>query len=103
MTLLDTVRHPTLMPVKHNCRSFLTLLPNNGTDKFDHTIDIASGLSIARRLDLQTVTSDLLNEVTKVRLIGSSMLAKLTNQYLYKTYTSSVTMKSGSLAYKPHP
>lgn len=74
---------------------------NTGSDKLDHVVDTAGDLSMAGRLNLQTVTPDLMAEANKVRLVGSIMLAKYTNKYLNKAYTSSFTMTSGALAYRP--
>ena len=87
--------------VEAQLKALFDFATDNGNEKLDHVVDTAGDLSMAGRLNLQTVTPELMAEAGKVRLVGTIMLAKFANQYLNKSHMSSFTMTSGSLAYRP--
>ncbi|OAP55367.1 hypothetical protein AYL99_10340 [Fonsecaea erecta] len=74
---------------------------DNGTTKVDHVVETAGDLSLAGKLGLDTVTLELLRQAGAVRSLGVILLAKVATKYLNKASTSSFTMTSGALLYKP--
>ncbi|EXJ69540.1 uncharacterized protein A1O5_07576 [Cladophialophora psammophila CBS 110553] len=76
---------------------------DNGTKKLDHVVETAGDLGLAGKLGLDIITPELMTQASSVRLVGVIMLAKVANKYLNKASTSSFTMTSGALIYKPRP
>ena len=75
----------------------------NGAKKLDHVVETAGDLELRGKLNLETVTPELMAQATSVRLVGVVLLAKVAARYLAKSYKSSFTMTSGALVYKPRP
>ncbi|KIX96276.1 uncharacterized protein Z520_08054 [Fonsecaea multimorphosa CBS 102226] len=76
---------------------------DNGATKLDHVVETAGDLSLAGQMGLDTITPELLAKAGSVRLVGVIMLAKVASRYLNKASTSTFTMTSGVLLYRPRP
>ncbi|KIW22411.1 uncharacterized protein PV07_12298 [Cladophialophora immunda] len=76
---------------------------DNGARKVDHVVETAGDLELAGKLGLDNITPELMAQASSVRVVGVIMLAKVANRYLNKAPTSSFTMTSGALIYKPRP
>lgn len=72
-----------------------------GTQKLDHVIETAGDLALAGILTLESASLDLIAEATSVRLVGVVLLAKVAARYLKAEYTSSLTLTSGTMMYRP--
>ncbi|OAL39246.1 hypothetical protein AYO20_01564 [Fonsecaea nubica] len=76
---------------------------DQGASPLDHVVETAGDLQLAGKLGLDTITTDLMRQAGAVRLAGVVLLAKVAARYLHKASTSSFTMTSGALIYKPRP
>jgi NAD(P)-dependent dehydrogenase (short-subunit alcohol dehydrogenase family) len=76
---------------------------DNGAKKVDHVVETAGDLSLRGKLTLETATPELMAQATAVRLVGVVLLAKVAAKYLNKEYTSSLTLTSGAMLYRPRP
>jgi NAD(P)-dependent dehydrogenase (short-subunit alcohol dehydrogenase family) len=74
---------------------------NNGAQPLDHVVETAGDLQLRGKLTLQTVVPELMAQATSVRLVGVLLLAKVAARYIKKEYTSSLTLTSGAMVYRP--
>ena len=74
---------------------------DNGASKLDHLVETAGDLALRGKLSLQTVTPELIAQAMSARITGSLLLAKVAGNYFNKEYTSSFTLTSGAMIYKP--
>ena len=80
-------------------RTLFDFASNGGKDKLDHIVETAGrGVS---GIKLPTVTSEELATLAQARYNGTIFVAKVANEYLKKEYTSSLTITSGVLVYRP--
>lgn len=73
----------------------------NGAQKLDHVVETAGDLSLAGTLTLENATPELIAQAASVRLVGVVLLAKVAARYLKADYTSSLTLTSGTMMYRP--
>ncbi|ETN36694.1 uncharacterized protein HMPREF1541_08972 [Cyphellophora europaea CBS 101466] len=73
---------------------------DGGTVKVDHVVDTA-GETGSPIHGLQSVTSEDLAKVQKSRVIGPILLAKVVQKYIKPESSSSFTMTSGVLTFRP--
>ena len=73
----------------------------NGAKKLDHVVETAGDLELRGKLTLETATPELMAQAMSVRLVGTTLLAKVVVKYLNSAYTSSFTMTSGAMLYRP--
>jgi NAD(P)-dependent dehydrogenase (short-subunit alcohol dehydrogenase family) len=85
--------------IEENLRTLFDFATNNNTDKLDHIVDTA-GDSVGR-ITLDTANPSEYHRITKVRVIGPILIAKLGREYFHQAYTSSITLTGGVNAYKP--
>jgi NAD(P)-dependent dehydrogenase (short-subunit alcohol dehydrogenase family) len=85
--------------VEDNLKRLFDFATNNNVNKLDHIVDTA-GESIGR-ITLDTATPSEYHRITKVRLIGPILTAKVGRDYLHKAYTSSITLTGGVNTYRP--
>ena len=87
--------------VESDLKKLFDAVTDGGKDTLDHIVD-TSGDGVGS-LKLDSVTIDELQHSMQLRYIGMVMIAKVGSQYLKKAYTSSFTVTSGALVYKPTP
>lgn len=75
-------------------------ITNGGSNKVDHVVNTAGESSVAST-NLQTSTSNSLVQAHRQRLVGTILLAKIAQKYLTPAPTSSFTITSGLLTYRP--
>ncbi len=74
---------------------------NNGEKPVDHIVETAGDLELRGKLTLETANPEIMHQATSVRIVGVILLAKIAAKYLNKSHTSSFTMTSGAMLYKP--
>jgi NAD(P)-dependent dehydrogenase (short-subunit alcohol dehydrogenase family) len=79
------------------------LATDNGKKPIDHVIDTSGDTSLFGKLTLATAEKEIMAKATSVRSMGMVILAKVASRYFRKSYTSSMTLTSGAMMYKPRP
>ncbi|KIW62362.1 hypothetical protein PV04_10542 [Phialophora macrospora] len=74
---------------------------SNGENPVDHVVETAGDLQLRGKLTLQTADPELMAQASSVRLVGVILLAKVAARYMKKEYTSSLTLTSGAMVYRP--
>lgn len=74
---------------------------NNGQMPVDHIVETAGDLELRGKLTLEKVTPEIMAQAYSVRIVGVSLLAKVGARYFKKEATSSFTMTSGAMLYRP--
>lgn len=74
---------------------------DGGKTKVDHVVD-TSGEGGAGSSDLQSATSESIMNTQKTKVVGVTLLAKITQQYAKSASSSSLTITTGVLAYRPY-
>jgi NAD(P)-dependent dehydrogenase (short-subunit alcohol dehydrogenase family) len=81
--------------------SLFEFATDKGTQKLDHVVETAGDLALAGILTLESANPELIAEAASVRLTGVVLLAKVAARYLKAEYTSSFTLTSGTMMYRP--
>lgn len=81
--------------------SLFDFATDKGTQKLDHVVETAGDLALAGILTLESATPELIAEAASVRLTGVVLLAQVAARYLKAEYTSSFTLTSGTMMYRP--
>ena len=87
--------------VESDLKKLFDTVTNGGKNKLDHIVDTSGDGPDPLKLD--SVTPEQLQRSMQLRYVGMTMIAKVSSQYLNKAYTSSFTVTSGALVYKPTP
>ncbi|KAI8202365.1 hypothetical protein KHU50_004960 [Colletotrichum sp. SAR 10_65] len=102
----DRIRGHVVDLHSDDCETSITMLfeyaTNGRKDLVDHVVESA-GEFLANSPTLQDATPGNITDFARTRFIGVSILAKVAGSYMKKEYTSSITMTSGVLGYKPMP
>ncbi|KAJ9614622.1 chromosome loss- protein [Cladophialophora chaetospira] len=74
---------------------------DKGKTPVDHIVETVGDLELRGKLTIESVTPELMAQAFSTRIVGVSLLAKVGAKYLKKEYTSSFTMTTGGMLYRP--
>lgn len=87
--------------IESNIEDLLRFATDNGSKKLNHVASTAGNfLGIS---DIFTATPASVDDTTRVRLLGSVMLAKYLVKYMVISQESSFTLTSGTNSWRPNP
>ena len=85
--------------IETNLTKLFDFATSKNSIKLDHLVDTSGATPVP--IKIETASPDDIYAYTKSRVIPKIMIGKIAPTYLKEGYTSSITLTSGSLAYKP--